>query len=349
MRGLIFTTLISLFSSMAISQSNVFFTSNLFIKKEINSKLKDSKGTTVAETRDRIPFELEGGLIFVEATLGGKTKNYILDSGAPTLIINSKQYSTKNSETFVAGVSGHIAVETKIVKDFNLGTIKSKSLKAYILDISHLEKIKKRSIEGLIGMEHFCKSEILIDYEKKEILFLPKKRGNKIEGFEMVKEIYFGSKNHMPVVKLKIGKRIYTFGIDSGAEVNLLSKEFRKKILKENFQITESRGITGIENKIEKVESVIINKATLNKKAFYDMEFVFANMKHLNESYATELDGLLGYPFLSAAIFSINYRKNKLCIWEKSIREEIEILNPEDISTYVKADKEKKCVSRINH
>ena len=78
------------------------------------------------------------------------------------------------------------------------------------------------------------------------------------------------------------------------------------------------------------------------------MEFVFANMKHLNESFESDLDGLLGYPFLSAAIFSIDYRTNRLCIWERSIHEEIEILKPENISTIAKIDKEKKLTFKTN-
>ena len=47
-----------------------------------------------------------------------------------------------------------------------------------------------------------------------------------------------------------------------------------------------------------------------------NLPFAFADLSFLQSEYEIKLDGLLGYPFLKEALFSINFRKKYLCKWE---------------------------------
>lgn len=339
MRGIIFTSiLIFVFSVLASSQTNIFVPLGHLVKQEMDNLAGAFIEKKAVKATDKIPFDLEGGLIFVEAILGDKKRSYILDSGAPTLILNSKASPEDNIEAIASGVSGHVTVNIKKVENFQLGDINSKNIEAFVTDISHLEKIKKRSIEGLIGMEHFKDSEILIDYEKSEILVMPEYRGNIVEHFENVETISFAADNHMPVVKIKIGYKTYLFGIDTGAEVNLISKHLKKEIENQGRHLNEKFEIAGIDKNQKRHDSAMIEEVELNNRTFKNMKFVFADMKYLNESYAADLDGLLGYPFLKKAIFSIDYKNKKLCIWEKNLPEEFDLMNEKNVPSIAKVN-----------
>ncbi|NNE75968.1 MAG: hypothetical protein HKN31_02730, partial [Pricia sp.] len=269
---------------------------------------------------DKMSFELVGGLIFVDAEMGGICDQYIFDTGAPTLVINTKDYNKARNVSYVSGFSGKVPIVAKTVKGFQIGEYKNKNLLAFYTDISHLERIKKRSVKGLIGVDAFKKKEVLFNYKDQEMLFLPKKRKTKkIADYQEISMVRFRKQGHIPVVKMKIGKKTFYFGIDTGAEVNILSKRLLKKVKEDNIELsTQRKTIRGIDKKSQDAGIGTIKKMSLKENDFYDMEFVFTDISSINHSNELQLDGILGYPFLSSGIFSIDFRKNRLYVWEKS-------------------------------
>lgn len=266
----------------------------------------------------KIPFELEGGLIFVRAELNGKNDKYILDTGAPTLIINAEEEEMNAfaSEVQGQGVSGDISMQTKEVKNFVLGTIKRNFFTALVTDFSHIEVIKARAIKGLIGLDVFRNQELLFDYEAKEIAILSSKKKH-FEDKIRVKKVSFRMQEHIPVIKIKIGKKTYHFGIDSGAEVNLLNQRFLEKIKSEYISDRSTIKLCGIGKEHVRVETAIIKEIGLKGRQFHNMEFVFTDMSAINNNAGVELDGVLGFPFLSAALMSIDFKKKNLYLWER--------------------------------
>lgn len=320
MRGFIFIVMICFWNcSPLLAQSKLSFSTREFVNPDFDGDDHVREDNSVEEAGRKMPFELVGGLIFLDAELGGNCDQYIFDTGAPTLILNSNEHISSQKTTFLGGFSGRIAMVPRQVKGFQMGGVFKKRILAYYTDMSHLEQIKNRTVKGLIGLDAFKKQEILFNYKKQELVILPKKRRKKrINKLREVHSFKFRKQDHIPIVRVKIGKKTFYFGIDTGAEVNIISDRLLKKIKADNIEISkEKKTIRGIDKNSKTVASGTIEKLSMKGKDFYNMEFVFADMAHINQNHTVRIDGILGYPFLSSEIFSIDFKKNRLYIWEE--------------------------------
>ena len=83
--------------------------------------------------------------LFVKAELNGIERDFILDSGAPSLYLNSKYFSntndTVNSISSAQGVSSGISGQDVFrVNTFNFHGIRAENTDFVMSDISHLSK-----------------------------------------------------------------------------------------------------------------------------------------------------------------------------------------------------------------
>ena len=62
--------------------------------------------------------------------------------------------------------------------------------------------------------------------------------------------------------------------------------------------------------------SAIVKSTSIDELEYRNMEYLFADISHLNEGQ-DQMDGLLGFPFLSKEKISINFKTNKICIWDE--------------------------------
>ncbi len=277
-------------------------------------------------SNNELSFELFGGLILVEAQTDGATNRYILDTGAPTLILNQKiseHNPNKNYAVGLAGVSATIDVE---VDYFRLGTITNPELDAFATDISHLEEIKKTKIDGLVGYEVLKNSNLLLDYQNKTINLLPSGEKHSIEGREEVLAIPFKTRGHMPVIEMYIGNKKLRMGIDTGSEANLLDERFKRKLRKYYAQDFTTRYVRGIDRSTIKTCSVKIDLGQIQHLQLGEMEYLFTDMSFLNSGYGKRMDGILGYPFLKSHLISIDFSKRMIYVLKDKFEKEIEQL-----------------------
>ncbi len=118
--------------------------------------------------------------------------------------------------------------------------------------------------------------------------------------------------NFIPVIDVMVNGVKKKFGIDSGAEINLLDLKKSKDIMAQ-FQPIKTIRLTGSDGKESDVLAGRLYKLSiLEKYRCASMATVLINMDNLNKIYASNLDGILGFEFLSPWLFSINYKKQKL-------------------------------------
>ncbi|MEM9921545.1 MAG: retroviral-like aspartic protease family protein [Bacteroidota bacterium] len=269
------------------------------------------------------PFELDGGLIYLEGEMEGQKGNYVLDTGAPALILNASFFVSDLNGKQAYGLSGKTNVQAVNIDQFSVANIEKKDIKAYVTDISHIERVKKRRIRGLLGYSAISDKEILIDYERQEISMLdPKNAVNQVSDKTVVDQLPFQYRGHFPVVKVKIGKRNYFFGIDTGAEANVINARLKKKLRKQSNQRYESLTLQGVDPKQTSAVATTFKEVSIQGHPFNDLEFVFTDISYLNSGHKVFLDGILGAPFLKQHLFSINYDSRKLKIWERIPQEE---------------------------
>lgn len=131
-----------------------------------------------------VPFELLPSRHFVvEAKLDGKGPyRFILDTGAPLTIVNSKTAKDAGL-TKKAGGGGLLSMFGGMnqvqVPTMEIGSVKADKTTAMVMDHPTVQAIsdafKKDSgpIEGLIGFPFFARYAMTVDYQKKELTFTP--------------------------------------------------------------------------------------------------------------------------------------------------------------------------------
>lgn len=262
-------------------------------------------------------FEIVKGMLFVKASLNNKEGNFIIDTGSPEMVLNHREIA---SNGFIAcGINGQMTTEWKIIRNFKWAGIFKKRIVALTMDLEHLEKITQKEILGIIGYDFLKSFDLYLDYKNRYGRLEKHKAANKNEIPYMV--IPFKLQEHLPVVRAKIGKRFYSFGLDTGAGVNVINQCKLKRL---NKDLTTSNPIkthlAGLSKHVNTNTSLIINEAEIRKEAFENMRFVFTDISHFNKMGDFLIDGFLGYPFLKNGRFSICYKKRKIYVWDYNDR-----------------------------
>lgn len=266
-------------------------------------------------------FELAGGLIFLNANLNGATQPFVLDTGCPHLVLNNN-FTQEKSSFSIQGIGGRKNIKKLYKVDFDWEGIRLKRNASYSLNLNNISRVKNRSLAGLIGYDQVKTKELVIDYEKKKLFLVGKSNKDFFEHYERVDRVWFRMVGHLPVIKVKIGKKRYYFGIDTGAEINVIDKRLRKRFPKEMIVEDFSGVIMGGDSKKIQVNNIKVKEMKVGKSYYQNQPFAFADISYLQGEDGIQLDGLLGYPFLKEALFSVNYKKKQLCKWDLKVNDE---------------------------
>ena len=305
----IFLFLINSLSIFSQSREVAFLTTSAEYSATAANSSSDLPGDLVY-----VPFDLTDGKIFVNARLEGEQKSFMLDTGAPGLVLNTSQ-TPENIEKNADGVTGGLYLQTVTVKTFEWAGMRTDDTDAVAVNISHLEKAAGRNLAGLIGYDVLKNTEVLFDYEKN-LLLLSANRRSAWHRDRTPKAVFdFEMYDHLPVLKVKIGGETVRLGLDCGAEINLLDASFLKKLPRPLLSNKKKEILTGVNQaEILSVASTV-SLTEIGKEKFADMRYLFTDLSDLKNEDGKKLDGLLGFPFFESAVISINYKKQKLYVW----------------------------------
>ncbi len=291
--------------------------SGLLCAQLLNPVKNGAKNIRAVETS----FELAGGLIFIAGDSDApKEGDYLLDTGAPTLILNQKEKDAFPKAQMVS-VNGNAAVGNKKVRDFAVRGVNLGNVNSYTTDLSHLERVKQKSICGILGYKVFRSLELFIDYDKRYLMLFENGASALHREVLPQEEVKFCQKGHFPIVKVIIDGKKYFFGIDTGAEVNVFDERWLRRMKRKFPEEWTKKTIQGINQGQMTRESCLIPNMKVGQTNYEEMKFVFADLSHLNHSNGFELDGILGFPFLSSGKFSINYKNKRLYRWDNPLEE----------------------------
>jgi len=121
-----------------------------------------------------LPFTMVGKLILVQGRADSTVGNFVLDTGAPDLVLNVtyfRQYvATEMADESQMGVTGEGSnVQKTTVKTFTLGSFNYYSAEASLVSLSAIENLRGVKILGLLGLGLFKDCELIIDYPKRLI------------------------------------------------------------------------------------------------------------------------------------------------------------------------------------
>ncbi len=273
------------------------------------------KKTKVSDvpSQSLVDFTLLGGLILMDGVYQNEKKSYILDTGAPTLILNQKVKS--KLKNFGKGISGTIAIEEIEVDKFSFENESIRDIRAFYMDLAHIEKIKKCKIGGLIGFDLIEDKELFIDYPNQKLGFLTQGEKLNLTEYQLVHSLPFTMVGHFPVVVAKINGIKVNLALDTGAEVNVLDKKVLKKIADSNIEIIEKKKLQGTDRKTASGVKLSVDDLKIGTLVEHFSQFTAINMTKLTHEGVKNIEGLLGYTFLKGKIVSINFKTQRLNIY----------------------------------
>ena len=277
------------YKNMGVREAVFLFTKSNQLKDlklfEMQVKTMSSNSTIERPSQNsiEIPFTKAGNLIAVKVVLDGEEKTFLLDSGAPRVILNTKYTQSNNANrtsiSSARGVNGNISgMDIHHVNNLNFYGIQLNNQEVITVDLSHLEEDLGIAIHGLIGYDILKDYDVLFDYEAKKITLVEPEYFNdfkkeKLSDFK-VKRVALELNQHIPIIKARIGGQDYFFGIDSGAETNLIDDDLYQKL--QPFLINESQDVLmGIENENTTVIKGEIDKLKIGKTTFKKPTYCF--------------------------------------------------------------------------
>jgi hypothetical protein len=264
-----------------------------------------------------VPIKRAGNLIIVEAQLDSLEGNFVMDTGAPYLVLNSTYFrdAPHVEEKTSAGINGESdGTFTTIVHNFSILDLHYSRITADVTDLSGIENGRGIKILGLLGTRLFSKFAVTIDLQNN-LLYIHKLDNNgNIPAEELVfKEPYlqvpFKYLNDIIFLKCSVNDKPMWFVFDSAAETNLLDYSRSRKMLKD-MQIISRSKLTGVGGSTFEVLYARFNKLAVGDKQFFRNRVLITNLEKMGKAYDHSIDGILGYDFFSRGVFTINFVKN---------------------------------------
>lgn len=291
-------------SAFTFNENNELTEMNLF-KMEVKTLTQETKVQKSPHQVTQISFQMARNLIAVTVTLEGSERTFLLDSGSPRIVLNSIHLKDLNETSYSStkGVTGESisGMNIESIRDLNFGGITINDQKVVTMDLSHLEKSLEMEIHGLISYKMIKDYDILFDYENQLLTLLDPSYSEAYlsQNFEgnRIKRTPIVMRGHIPTIKIKIGSNELTFGIDSGAEANLIEENYFQTMEEHLENITVDH-LKGGDKDSKEVKSTFL-EMNIDGVSFKAQNTVFTNIDHLNKKEELRISGLVGYPFLS--------------------------------------------------
>jgi len=277
-----------------------------------------------SDTVIKIPFEMARNLIAVKVLLNGQERTFLFDSGSPRVTLNSKYFSTEEQQTSISSAKGVTdnnisGLDIQKVKNLNFGGIQINNQKVVSTNLAHLEESLDIDIYGLIGYEMIKDFDLYFDYGNQTLTlispdFFESFRKSDLSNKKIV-SVPIQMRGHIPVIEVIIEGEKLNFGIDSGAEANLIEDKLYpnfKKYLKNG----ETDNLLGADKNSVEIKSGNLKRMALNGKAFKGLKTVFTNIDHLNKNKEIKIQGLIGYPILSKQKTIISFNREEILFVE---------------------------------
>ncbi|QKJ30843.1 aspartyl protease family protein [Mucilaginibacter mali] len=265
-----------------------------------------------------VPFKKVGNLIVVEAQVDSVYGNFILDTGAPCLVLNKTYFrdAPHIEDKESGGVNGEAERPFKTaIKHLSMFELNYDKLSADVCDLSGIENGRNIKVLGLLGTRLFTKFAITVDVVQS-VLYIHKldDKGNvpeaeRIFGQADIKTP-FKFLNDVVYLKGTANDEKMWFAFDTGAESNLIDYNRNKKLVR-TMQVISRAKLTGIGGARYDVITAEFDKLVIGEHEFLKNKAIVTDLDKMGSAYGYSVDAMLGYDFFSRGIFTINFVKKE--------------------------------------
>jgi predicted aspartyl protease len=277
-----------------------------------------------------LPLKRSGNLLLLEGRIDSIQGNFIIDTGAPYLVLNSTYFRNYalGKQTSVTSVSGAVdAAQRGFISQLNFGELQYNAVDADITGLSQLENKLGIKVLGLLGTNLFSQFLLKIDIQKSQLILYRSKKGSAIlsswkNDLALVSRIdtipslkvgfkWCDNKIFMPV---QVAGEKMNWMFDTGAESNVIDALSKKKILKE-FNVTRRVNLTGAGGQKKEVFLGTMSEMSVGERTFQMQPTIMTGMQEMNEVCSVFVDGILGYSFFSQGVFTIDFTSREFCLY----------------------------------
>lgn len=262
-----------------------------------------------SETR----FEIDRGFVIVQAKVNGMDGLYILDSGAPGLVLNfSDDEHGQNSQVELSGIGGDMNGYQVHQKTLQIANFEKADLEALAVDLNYIEKKLDRSISGLIGLDVFEGYDLVLDYQSNTFRILQNtslyEQQTPFSKFPIVRT------GHLLVIEIPYFGKKLNFGIDTGSRSNYISKSAFNIIAPWDCRELDVIDVIGSDQSVHRTMEVEITGLMPSSMRMEPAKFVVHDMNGIDGCTDVRIDGLLGHEFLKGRIIIIPKERNVIAI-----------------------------------
>jgi hypothetical protein len=257
-------------------------------------------------------FQIIKDFILTRAQVGEVTGNFILDTGSPCVVLNSRYFHSVVGADQGEGISGAVDLEEVKIKSFRWGNYSLGKTRLYSLDMSHLEEYLGLELAGLLGYEALDNQQLYVDYFAGEVSLLSSRDVEALGSPDIIARMV--SQNDLPCISIDIKGKKLKVGIDSGSLSNFLDEKASLDLLDSQSLTDNIYMVRGLNQEREKVNSHSWDQVQINGRSIpVEMEYLVISLEA--HSPDNSLNGVLGVPFLKQGAFLIDFRRDELSIW----------------------------------
>jgi len=265
-----------------------------------------------------VPIKRAGNLIIVEAQLDTVEGNFVMDTGAPYLVLNSTYFRDMPhiADQQAGGINGESdGTFSTSVRNFSILDLHYSRLTADVTDLSAIENGRGIKILGLLGTRLFSKFAVTVDMNNG-VMYIQKvdKKGEIPLSERVFKDPYMVSPlritDDIIFMKGNVNNKKAWFVFDTGAESNLLDYARMRRVLP-TMQILSRSKLTGIGGSKFEVLYARFDDLQIGGKDFTRNRVLITDLEKMGKAYDHTIDGILGYDFFTRGIFTINFVKSE--------------------------------------
>ena len=274
-----------------------------------------------------IPFYRAGNLIIVKAKVDTIEGNFILDTGAPYLVLNTtyfRDYPVTTvhdaEQTSVAGRSSALGKTT--AGYLSIGGLEFFRIEADLANLGNIENAKGIKVLGLLGLELFKQCEVIIDFEKDLLCLhrinkkLPLACGHELLKDDPLYRTYpMELTNNRIITTVEIAEKKVRLIIDCAAESNILDSRLPNRVF-DYITITRRVKLTGPSDK--KVDALYgsLSLMKMGSQSIENLPVIIINLEYTCFADGNCADGVLGFDFLAQHKIAFNFVSRKMYIWK---------------------------------
>lgn len=305
---------------MLVSPSELFSQSEVAVLRVANNKYAVASDR-LSSANHRFPVLFSRNQIWLPGTVGERRGYFMLDTGAPTLLLSTGE--TINTQNVISGrgVHGSVHLEPHRVSSFSLNGVAMGPQSAYRLSLGHFERRSGLPLLGMLGYEQVRDKEIFFDLQHE---YLRIQAANQDVPADVdlpaspLVDVRLRFDQHLPIATLRYGRHKLRFGIDTGAGVNLIDPRSLASFDRSDVTQQSPVNVAGLGGDDSDMLAYALAGLSIGSQSLGEVMVVAQDLSHLRADAGPQLDGIIGLELLSRFVFSIDFRHRRLRLWSVS-------------------------------